>query len=325
MSYLFSPLKIKNLELANRVVCPPMANNAADANGHVTEKLINHYVAKAAAGLILVEHSYVNGDGRMQTNQLGIHDDNCIPGLSRLAQAIHDAGGKCGIQLTHGGSSCPDAILGHQPVAPSAVTHPKDGIEPREITIAEIKDLPKYFAMAAGRAKQAGFDLVEIHSAHGYLLNQFLSPFTNKRTDDYGGPLQNRARLVLEIVQAVRAAVGPDYPIFIRLACDDSLEGGITPELGAEAAVLLAEAGVDVLDVSGGLMGSRVRSGEGFNIYLAEKVKPLVNIPVLVTGGITLPETAERIVAEGKADLTGIGRAFLANSNWSVEAKAKLA
>ncbi len=324
MAILFSPININNLRMANRVVFPPMANGMAGENGYVTEQHIQHYAARSGAGLIIVEASYVSRTGRLSNRHLGNYDDGCLPGLTILAQAIHQAGTKCGIQITHCGSCSKAEIIGQVPVAPSVVRHPKEGNMPRELTLAEMSGLVQEFVLAARRAKQAGFDLVEINGAHGYLLNQFLSPYTNRRTDEYGGSWPNRLRFPLEIVAAVRREVGAGFPVFYRLGCDDHVEGGLTLKEGALAAVALAEAGVDVLDLSGGLMGARVRSGEGYFVYLAEKIKPLVQVPVLITGGITVPETAERILAEDKADLVGIGRAMLANSHWVEEANREL-
>ncbi len=320
MRKLFTPLMLNKLELANRIVCPPMACHSSNEEGLVTEKLINHYAALGGLGLIIVESCYINHASRLTNKHLGIHNDSCVSGLSRLAQVIHETGAKCGIQISHNGSSCKEEIIGRQPIGPSAVSHPKEGSMPREITIPEMNDLVQEFILAARRAKLAGFDMLEIHCAHGYLLNQFLSPYTNRRGDDYGGSLQNRLRFALEVYQAIRTEVGPDYPIFCRLGANDDLEGGLTLEEGAEAAVLLAKAGIDVMDLSGGLMGARSRSGEAYNLYMSEKIKPLLTIPVLVTGGITTPETAEKILVDGKADLIGIGRALLANPNWAVDA-----
>lgn len=311
------------MELQNRIVFPPMANNLSD-EGLVNPKLIAHYVARSKrVGLVIVEHSYVNPSGRVNKNQLGIYSDQCIPGLKELANAIHAAGSKCGIQITHAGSATKQELIGQVPVGPSAVSHPRDGGIPREITRQEMAGLLEDFAVAARRAVEAGFDMVEIHGAHGYLLNQFASPYTNRRSDEYGGSLENRLRFPLEVVKAVKQAVGADYPVFYRLGADDKVDGGLTVEEGAWAAVTLAEAGVDVLDLSGGLMGFRMLSGEGFFVYLAEAIKPLVRVPVLVTGGITTPELAESILADGKADLTGVGRALAANPDWAVEAWEK--
>ncbi len=321
MSILFTSLQVKNMDLANRIVFPPMANNLADENGQVTPRLIEHYAARAArVGLIIVEHSYIDRKGRITDNQLGIYTDSCVEGLSRLAAEMHRAGTKCGIQLTHAGSSAKAEMIGGQPFAPSTVSHPRDGGMPREITRAEMLELTEQFVLAARRAKQAGFDMVEIHGAHGYLLSQFISPYTNRRQDSYGGSLQNRLSFPLEVVKAVREEVGRDYPLFFRLGADDGLEGGLNLDEGSAAAVMLADSGVDVLDLSGGLMGFRTKSGEAFFLYMAEKIKPMVNIPVLVTGGIASTEAAERILAAGKADLIGIGRALLTNPAWAVEA-----
>lgn len=320
---LFSPLRIKQMELPNRIVFPPMANNMADTKGHVTTRLITHYVERCRqVGLLIVEHTYVNPAGRINPHQLGIYDDECTGGLTRLADSIHAAGANCGIQLTHAGACAPPELAGQEPVGPSPVTHPRDGGMPREITEPEMDRLVEDFAAAAARAKAAGFDMVEIHGAHGYLLNQFISPYTNRRTDSYGGSLENRLKFPLRVVRAVRQAIGENLQLFFRLGADDGFGGGLTLDEGAKAAQLLTKEGVDVLDLSGGLLGFRIKSGEGFFVYLAERIKPLVNVPVLVTGGITTPELADKILSEGKADLIGVGRALLANPNWAADANA---
>lgn len=328
MARLLDPISIKNLTLKNRIVMPPMANNLATEKGEITPRLIDHYVRRAGAevALLIVEHSYVVPTGRFHRNQLGIHDDTLVTGLRELVDRVHAEGAKIGIQITHAGSATTRETTGYQPEAPSPVIHPVRQTEvPRELTVAEIEQLVEAFAQAAQRAVRAGFDMVEIHSAHGYLLNEFLSPLTNKRTDEYGGDLEGRARFPLEVTRAVRKAVGPEFPVFYRLGADDRLEGGLTLADSKLLAPRLQDAGVDVLDISGGLTGGRPEGAPpAYFLPLAEGIKPVIEIPVILTGGITEPLLADRIVREGKADLIGIGRALLADPEWAVKAVRKL-
>lgn len=328
MPGLFDPLEIKGLRLKNRIVMPPMANNQATEEGLVTSELIAHYVERAEGGvaLVMVEHSYVVPAGRFNRRQLAITSDAALPGLRELVERVHAAGAAIGLQITHAGSATTTEEAGVQPEAPSPVLHPTVGKEiPRELTREDLDRIRAAFAEAARRVRAAGFDLVEIHGAHGYLLNQFYSPLTNRRTDEYGGTRENRLRFPLEVVAAVRQAVGPDYPVFYRFGASDRLPDGLTVEDGRFAAPRLVEAGVDVLDISGGLCGSRPAGAPpGYFVPLAEAIKPVVSVPVLVTGGITEPELADRIIREGKADLVGIGRALLADPRWPEKAREAL-
>ncbi|WP_258360352.1 NADH:flavin oxidoreductase [Moorella sulfitireducens (nom. illeg.)] len=301
--------------------------------------------ARAGVGLIIVEHAYISREGQAHPQQLGIYDDGLLPGLTRLAAGIHAGGAVAGIQINHAGarilenavapSSIPLPFLPRRslvtaqpqpggtatPGAPSASA----GELPRELTVAEIKMLTEKFALAAIRAKKAGFDLVEIHSAHGYLLNQFLSPLTNRRRDAYGGSLENRLRFPLEIVRAVREAVGPAYPVFYRLGADDRMEGGLTLEESRRAVPMLEAAGVDAIDLSGGLGGYMQQGPEGFFLYMADAIKPVARVPVMVTGGIKTPQFADMVIRQGRADLVGIGRALLADPAWAHKAWVTLA
>jgi len=233
-------------------------------------------------------------------------------------------GAKIGIQITHAGSNTSSEVLGHQPLAPSPVPHPRKRNEiPRELTRDELQTIREAFAAAARRAKEAGFDMVEIHGAHGFLLNQFFSPLTNRREDEYGGSFENRLRFPREVVAAVRQAVGETFCIFYRFGADDQMPGGITTGDARRAAPLLVEAGVDVLDLSGGMCGAS-STGTGFFNYLAEAVKPAVDVPVMVTGGLGDPREANRVIEEDIADLVGVGRALLADPEWALKAKAVL-
>lgn len=333
---LLRPLSLKGLELKNRIVMPPMANNRATPAGDVTEALIEHYTARApAVGLVIVEHSYVTVSGRLHHNQLGICEDSNVPGLMRLATAIQAAGTPAAIQITHAGGRAPPEACGGRPLAPSAIPVPSTAASgatsgaaavPRELNPGELEALAEAFAQAARRAKMAGFAAVEIHGAHGFLLGQFHSPLCNRRTDAYGGDRTGRLRFPLEVVGAVRAAVGPDYPVMYRLGGDDLMPGGLTAEDAAHAAGALAEAGVDVIDVSGGLGGARPpgAAGEGYFGYLGLAVKAAVKVPVIVTGGVATAAGAERLLQEGTADLVGVGRALLADPDWAQKAAEQL-
>lgn len=328
MALLFTEFQLKGLRLKNRVVMPPMANNLATEAGEVTDRLVEHYARRAATvGLIIVEHAYTLPEGRINANQLGVYDDGLVAGLRRITEAVHQAGGKVALQITHGGSAAPAEVIMQAPVAPSPVPHPLGGDLPTPLRVEELGRIVEAFARAARRVKEAGFDVVEVHGAHGYLLNQFYSPLTNHRTDEYGGSRGARLRFPLEVARAVRTAVGPEYPVFFRLGADDRLPGGLTVEDAVWAAPLLAEAGVDLLDVSGGICGSRPEglSGQGYFSPLSAAVRKVSAVPVLLTGGITEPAAAEELLRRGRADLVGVGRALLRDPDWAVKAMATLA
>lgn len=324
------PLHVGPLYLTNRLVMPPMATSKAEADGQISQAVLDYYAEKSAGGflsLILIEHSFILPEGKASPHQLSVADDRMIEGLARLAGLIHRNGSKTIMQLNHAGSATTQAITGFPPVAPSAVLNPRKGEElPRTLTTDEIHLIVQAFRAAARRVKAAGFDGVEIHSAHGYLLNQFISPLTNQRTDAYGGSLLNRIRLHWEVIAAVREEVGPDFPIFLRLGACDFQERGTTLADSQKAAREFVKAGVDVLDISGGFSGYVVpgRSGQGYFADLSEGIKKVVSIPIILTGGITEIDAAEHLLAEGKADLIGIGRALLQNSRWAEEAIHKL-
>ena len=332
MADLSTPLPIGGLTMRNRIVMPPMANNLADEKGRVTDRLVEHYRVRAAGGpgMIVVEHSYVEPGGRIDVHQLGICRDTHIEGLTRIARAVHDGGALAVIQITHGAARCPSAATGRQPVGPSDVRVPGDPEDPRPFTPDEIAALPGLFAAAARRARAAGFDGVEVHGAHGYLLNEFTSPFTNHRTDRYGGDLVNRLRLVGEVLTAVRDALG-DGVLLYRFGVDDGMPGGITPAMAAEIAPRLVEWGVQLLDCSGGLCGSRPanRTTPGYFVDAAAAVRAAViaagrAVPVAAVGGITEPAFADRLVREGIVDAVCVGRAQLSDPEWARKALASL-
>ncbi len=329
MAHLLKPLELDKLTLKNRLVMPPMQTEKAEADGTINHSILDYYAEKSDGGcfgLIIVEHSYIAPEGKSNKYQVSIAEDRTVEGLKRLADTIHDNGSKAVMQITHAGSGTGEDITGTKPVGPSAVQNPRLGYTPRELTIKEIDEIVQGFQNAARRTKEAGFDGVEIHSAHAYFLNQFLSPLTNKRTDKYGGDIHNRIRLHLEIIEAVRDEVGEDFPVLLRLGAFDYQEGGTTIEDSQIAAQEFEKAGIDILDISGGLSGYDVPglTGQGYFAPLTEAMKEVVSIPVILTGGITEPQAAEKLLAEEKADLIGVGRAILKDSNWAKRAISTL-
>ena len=312
-----TPIRIGELDIPNRLVMPPMQTNKTD-RGHVTAELVQYYHDRALysrPGIIVTEHSCIAESGRAAEGQLSIASDERIEEHRQLTDAIHAGGSKAFVQLNHAGSNG----IGES-VSASSVTIPAKKLtrRPRELTADEILEIEAQFAAAAVRAVQAGYDGVEIHCAHGYLLNQFYSPMTNKRKDAYGGSLENRLRFTLETAARVREAVGPSVPIAVRLGGTDYLPGGSKEEDAAEGAVLLEAAGVDLIDLSGG-MCFFFRPGHleaGYFSSMSEKVKARVSVPVLLTGGVQHIADAEKLLNAGKADLIGVGRALLKDAHW---------
>lgn len=325
MSYLLQSLQAGSLTLSNRLIMPPMATAKAEADGSMSQAVLDYYQEKSNGGyfsLIIIEHSYISPEGKASNKQLSVADDRAIEGLSKLAEVIHHNGCKTVMQINHAGGATTQAVTGKVPVGPAPIPHPWNGITPQELTKQEITGIIQDFQNAARRVKEAGFDGVEIHSAHGYLLNQFFSPLTNQRTDEYGGTIQNRIRFQLQVIEAVKAAVGSDFPMLLRLGAYDYKEGGITIEDSQTAAKAFEKAGVNILDISGSFMGynSPESSAQGYFSPLTEAIKQVVSIPVILTGGITEPQAAEQLLATGKADLIGVGRAVLKNSQWAKQA-----
>ena len=317
---LLYPLKAGSLELRNRLVMPPMATNYADEQGKVTDKLIKHYSNRARdLGLLIVEHTYVTKNGKTSSNQLGAYSSEFIPGLKQLVNAVHEFDTPIVLQINHGGSAASSTVTGMESVGPSPIIHPKRGGKPNPLTLDEIEDIIKYFKEAAMIAASAGFDGVEVHGAHGFLLSQFLSPLTNRRRDEYGGDLVNRVRLPCKIIEEIRSELGHSYPLLYRIGADDLLPGGITIDDGVEAAKYIAEKGVNIMDVSGGLGGSRGEGlvGPGFFIPQASEIKKALDIPVIGVGGITTADEADKFIRLEKVDLVAVGRAILRDPKWA--------
>jgi 2,4-dienoyl-CoA reductase-like NADH-dependent reductase (Old Yellow Enzyme family)/thioredoxin reductase len=326
---LFSPLTVKNLVLRNRIVMPPMGTWYATSFGAVTPKLVSYHQERAAGGvgLNIVEFTVVESQGKLNPHMLGIFNDGHIPGLRTLAQGVHEAGGKIAVQLGHAGRRARSLINGRRPLAPSPL--PEMGGEiPHEMNASQIEYFQECFQKAARRAKQAGFDAVEIHMAHGYLIQQFLSPLSNKRSDRYGGSLENRARFALEILSRIRREVGDEFPIFCRISADELVEGGSSLAEGKWFAKSLEREGADVIDVSAGILETSERQvppmafPHGLNVGLTEEIKGQVNIPVICVGRIKSLEEAETILERKTADLIAMGRALIADPELPQKARA---
>ena len=329
MMKLFQPVNIGKMELKNRLVVPPMGSGFSAPDGTVTDRLIEYHEARARGGfgLIIVEVTAIDPLGKGSPIQLGIWDDKFMPGLRRLVDRIHAAGAKIAIQLHHAGRETFSFSLGgQQAVAPSPFPDPIIREVPRELTVEEIKSLVEAYAQGARRAKESGFDAVELHGAHGYLIAQFMSAYANKRTDEYGGDLEGFLRFPLDIVHRARELVGPDYPILFRISADEAVPEGRTIDESVVVAKRLVEAGVDALHVSVGVYeSSHLTSAPpamepGFNADAAATIKQAVSVPVIAVGRVVTPAVAEDIISSGKADLVAIGRASLADPEFAVKA-----
>lgn len=329
MSILNSPLKVNNLVLNNRLVMPPMATSKA-IEGQINEQICNYYQEKSLGGyigLIITEHSYVSLEGKASKGQVSIANDHDIDGYRKLTTVIHENNTKVFAQINHAGGAAKSEVTGKNIYGASASPMPKTGSVPIEMSLEDIQKVISDFTKAALRAKQAGFDGVEIHSAHGYLLNQFYSPLTNKRTDEYGAQtLNGRLKLHLEIIESIRKAVGDNYPIALRLGACDYMDGGSTLQDSIMAAKYLEQAGIDLLDISGGFCGyiNPNCKEQGYFSEITQAIKSVINIPVILTGGITDVEAAETLLQNEKADLIGVGRAILNHSLWAKEAITKI-
>ena len=331
--HLFTPGKIGSLTLKNRIMKAPQSSGMSNMDGTVSERLVRYYRQQAAggAGMIIVEYAYVDDIGAKSAHcHLGISNNEHIPGLAWLAENIREQGAVPAIQIEHCGRQ---KFLGTQPIcAPSAIPWPKlwdqYGVQavPHVLTIEEIQDIVHAFGDAALRAKQAGFELVEIHGAHGYLLTNFFSPTTNHRTDLYGGSLENRMSVYVEIVRDVRKKVGTDFPVTIRLSGTDYEPDGFPIEDTIELAKVLEKEGIDAFHISGGDHHTMIHQVSPMaidvchNVWAAEAIKKVVHVPVIASGSITLPEYAEEIIASGKGDFVGLGRPLWADPEWPLKA-----
>jgi len=333
MTALFEESSMGALTLRNRLIRSATAEGLATDDGACTDGLVDLYgtLARGGVGLIITGYAYVSPLGRSAHKQLGIHHDRLILGLRKMVKACHDGGAEVAAQLVHGGSQTTLEITGGEdPLAPSAVEDPVYHSLPREMTTEDIHEVAGQFAAAARRAKDAGFDAVELHAAHGYLLSQFLSPKRNRRTDAYGGSVENRTRFACDVFQKVRQAVGPDYPILVKINGQDHVDGGTTLEDSVPLAKALSDLGADAIEVSGGtgasgsLGPSRVRINhpgkEAYSLSDAHEIRKAVSCPVILVGGIRSLDRILEIMDEEVVDYFAMARPLIREpdlpNNW---------
>lgn len=318
--YHKKPYQFSNKSASNRLVLPPMASGLATIEGLVTAAQLQHYkrLTQAKPGILFVEYTFVHESGRSEPNQLGIQSDAHIHGLRKIANTIKESGALAGIQLTHSGGKSSRELTGGEMLGAGNIPVPtinNDLESPRSITIEEIPSFQDWFVQAADRAQKAGFDIIELHAAHGYGLNQWLSPITNNRNDIYGGSLTNRSRMLLEIVQKIKQRL-PRLTLAVRMPGQDLLPGGITIGEMQTLAKELVSIGVELLDVSSGLGGwrrPRDRRGEGYLIPEAQAIQSVTEAPVIGVGGIRTMAFIEEQLSENRVSFAAIGRAFLEN------------
>lgn len=327
---LFAPLTVRRMALRNRIVMMPMGTNYAREDGGLSDAHIHYYEqrARGGTGLIVVENICVDFPlGSNGTTQLRLDHDRYIPGMARLCEAIHRHGSCASVQINHAGASALSSRIGMQPVSASDLPSKPGGEIPRPLAKEELEAIARKFGDAASRARQAGFDAVEFHAGHSYLGSQFLSPTTNRRTDEFGGCAENRARFPRMVMEEIRAAVGEDFPIFVRLSLDEFAEGGNTIEDSLGLMEHFCEQ-ADVFSVSAGLNSSlqfQIDVGslpDGWRSYMAKAVRERFGKPVITMGNIRSPQVAEDILARGDADLIGIGRGLIAEPEWANKVRA---
>ena len=325
---LAAPLDVGPMRVKNRIMMAPMERNYGHPDGSPSERTIAHYarIARGGVGWIDVESTFVDPAGRGRTHQLGLHDDASIPGFRRLAEAARGHDVRIGVELHHAGRNTSPAISGTTPVAPSPVECPEAGSgTPHELTREQIGRIVRRYAEAAARAVEAGFDAVELHSAHGYLPLAFLSPLTNLRTDEYGGDLAGRARFPLEVLDACRAAWPDHKPLSVRISAVDWAEGGFTNDDAVALAGMLAEHGCDLVDVSSGQVWAdqRPEFGRSYQTPFADRIRNEAGIATMAVGAISSPEDVNTIVLSGRADLCALGRPHLHDPYWTLHAAAE--
>lgn len=320
MSTLFESTTIKDMTLRNRIVRSATWEGMCAPDGRPTRKLADFYaaLARGGVGLIITSYTFVLPEGKQLAGQAGIHSDDFASDYRRLTQSVHDAGGVVAVQLVHAGGQADPEQAGRQTLAPSRVRVSQFLTEPAELSTAQIREIISAFGRAAGRARAWGFDGVQLHGAHGYLINQFLSPLTNRRTDGYGGGIENRCRFVMQVYGEVRRAVGEDYPVMIKLNAEDNLEGGLKLADACYAARQLDKAGIDAIEVSAGTPASEDKGPartkidtpekEAYNLEPARRIKSEVSCPVITVGGFRSYEVAENAVRNAEMDYIAMAR-----------------
>lgn len=325
MTHLFSEYSIGSLKLKNRVAMAPMCMFCAGEDGKVTDFHVLHYATRAVGGvgLIMIEATAISPEGRISSNDLGIWDDDHIEGLTRLVKAVHDNGAKIGIQLGHAGRKC--RAEGMAVEAPSAIAFDEESPTPVEMTKQDIAVTVEEFRRAAIRANKAGFDIIQIHGAHGYLLSEFLSPLTNTRTDEYGGSPENRVRIVGEVIDAIKSVWG-SKPLELRVSAEDYAEGGNKAEDLALMINLVKDRGLDTVNVStGGVVSVMPKAFPGYQVPHAKIIKEQTGLPVVAGGLILSADEANRLVKAGEVEQVYFGRELLRNPYLALNAMFEMA
>ncbi|SNX54981.1 NADPH dehydrogenase NamA [Thermoanaerobacterium sp. RBIITD] len=318
---LFTPLKIKNTTIKNRIMMSPMCQYSAGQDGIANSWHFVHYVTRAVGGvgLIMLEATAVESRGRISDGDLGLWSDNQVEPLKKIVDECKKYGAVVGVQLAHAGRKC--QVLSEMPVAPSTMEWSNEYKIPHEITKSEIDEIINNFKSAALRALNAGFDIIEIHAAHGYLIHEFLSPLSNKRSDEYGGTTENRVRFLKQVIKSVKEVWPGDKPLFVRVSADDYTDGGIDIEEMVKILSYLKDSGVDLIDVSsGGLLNAKIDLYPGYQVKYSERIKKDPGFMTATVGLITRAEMAEQLLKDGKADLIALGRELLRNPYWPLYA-----
>ena len=323
MAAIFEETKINGMTMRNRLIRSATWEGMCDQDGRPGEKLITLYrdLARGGIGLIITSYAYVRTDGKSLPGQMGIYNDAFADSFKLMAKAVHDAGGKIAVQVVHCGGQTDTKTAGRKPLAPSAAKVEQFPEIPEELTKDEIKKIVAAFGNAARRVKAWGFDAVQLHGAHGFLINQFLSPLTNRRSDEYGGSIENRARFLLDVYRKVRETVGADYPVLIKLNAADFIEGGLDIEDAIYSARRLSEAGIDAIEVSAGTPSSGGKSPvrikitnperEAYNLEMARRIKGAVDCPVIVVGGFRSYEVVEKAIRDDGMDYISLARPLI--------------
>lgn len=323
MTKLFQKTVIKDMKIANRMIRSATWEGMCDQEGKPTEKLINCYqnLARGGIGLIISGYTFISVEGKQLAGMMGIHRDDFDQEYKRLTKVVHENGGKIVLQLVHTGGQANSVITGRQPVAPSAVQTAQFPEIPVQLTKEKIFDIVTTFSDGARRARDYGFDAVQLHGAHGYLINQFLSPLTNQRSDEYGGSIKNRCRFMTQVYHKVRDSVGADYPVFIKLNVSDNLDGGLEIEDGIIAAKTIAEAGIDAIELSSGTSASGGKGPvrrkinkperEAYNLEAARRIRKVVDCPLMVVGGFRSFEVAEKSLTDDEMDYISLSRPLI--------------
>jgi 2,4-dienoyl-CoA reductase-like NADH-dependent reductase (Old Yellow Enzyme family) len=323
MKQIFDKTVINGMALNNRLVRSATWEGMCEGDGRPTAKLASCYrdLADGGVGLIITGYTFVRLDGKQMPGKMGIHTDSFAAEMRNLVRAVHQVGGKICVQLVHAGGQTNTKTAGRKPLAPSAVKVDQFPEEPEAMTGKDIEEIVRAFGDGARRAREYGFDAVQLHAAHGYLINQFLSPHTNRRTDGYGGPVENRCRFLLEVYRRVRCEAGTDFPVLVKLNGSDNLEGGLDIRDATYAAHLLDGEKIDAIEVSGGTSASKDKAPvrikidkpeqEAYNLALAEEIRKAVTCPVMVVGGFRSFEVASKAVAEEGMDYVALSRPFI--------------